>query len=110
MSGYGIFANVKASYSDVENVVVTAQYKFGKSSKIVTLDEVSAGSFKFPVNAVSSQKNRIVYIPVETPDGKYTLTFTITATDAAGNTITDTTTRTLVVKGNMYEDDFTGDS
>ena len=53
---------------------------------------------------------RCIYIPVETADGTYTLTFTVTAKNAAGEALSDTQTATVVVKGNMYEDDFTGDS
>lgn len=109
-SGYGVFADVSANYSDVSNVTVTAQYNFGSASKTVTMAETSSGEYQFPVNAESTQHSRCVYIPVATVDGTYKITFTITAIDAGGNLLTDTMMRTVTVKGNMYQDDFTGDS
>jgi hypothetical protein len=109
-SGYGVFATVNANYGDVNNVTVTAQYNFGSGTRTVTLAETSTGVFQFPVNSESTQHYRCVYIPAATTDGTYTITFTITATDAGGNTLTDTKTNTFIVKGSMFEDDFTGDS
>lgn len=109
-SGYGIFASVSASYSDVTDLKLTATYNFGFGSKSVTLQETSNGVFAFPVNAASPTGSRCVYIPVETADETYTLTITVTAKNAAGEVLTETKTATVVVKGNMYEDDFTGDS
>jgi hypothetical protein len=91
-------------------VSVTAQYNFGSGEKTIALAETATGVFQFPVNAQSTQNYRCVYIPVDTQDGTYTITFTITATDAAGNTLTDTKTNTLIIKGTMYSDDATGDS
>jgi hypothetical protein len=109
-SGYGFFATINADYGDVHNVTVTAMYNFGPGVKSVTLAEPSSGVFQFPSNTESTQLYRCVYIPVETQDGTYTITFTITAMDAAGNTLTDTKTNTITIKGNMYQDDATGDS
>ncbi len=109
-SGYGIFASVSASYSDVTDLKLTATYNFGFGSKSVTLQETSNGVFAFPVNAASPIGSRCVYIPFETADGTYTLTITVTAKNAAGEALPETKTSTVVVKGNMYEDDFTGDS
>ena len=77
---------------------------------IIFESETSKGTFEYPVNAESPLGKRCIYIPVETADGTYTLTFTVTAKNAAGEALSDTQTATVVVKGNMYEDDFTGDS
>lgn len=109
-SGYGIFAEAPVSYNDVSELKVVMTYNFGQGSKTVVLEETSKGIFEYPVNAESPLNKRCVYIPVETADGTYTLTFTVTAKNAAGEELTDTQTATVVVKGNMYEDDFTGDS
>lgn len=109
-SGYGIFAEVPVSYNDVSELKVVMTYNFGQGSKTVVLEETSKGTFEYPVNVESPLNKRCVYIPVETADGTYTLTFTVTAKNAAGEELTDTQTATVVVKGNMYEDDFTGDS
>ena len=105
-NGYGIFASVSASYSDVSALQLTMTYNFGFGSKSVTLQETSNGVFAFPVNAASPTGSRCVYIPVETADGTYTLTITVTAKNAAGEVLTETKTAKVVVKGNMYEDDF----
>ena len=109
-SGYGVFATVNANCGDVTSVIVTAQYNFGSGAKTVTMAETSVGVFQFPVNAESTQHYRCVYIPAATPDGTYTITFNITATDAGGNTLSDTKSNTFAVKGSMFDDDLTGDS
>ena len=109
-SGYGIFAEVPVSYSDVTELKVVVTYNFGKGAKTIVMEETSKGTFEYPVNAESPLGKRCIYIPVETADGTYTLTFTVTAKTAAGEALSDTQTATVVVKGNMYEDDFTGDS
>ena len=109
-SGYGIFAEVPVTYNDVTELKVVMTYHFGSGTKTIVLEETSKGTFEYPVNAESPLNKRCVYIPVETADGTYTLTFTVTAKNAAGELLTDTQTGTVVVKGNMYEDDFTGDS
>lgn len=109
-SGYGIFAEVPVTYNDVTELKVVMTYNFGSGTKTIVLEETSKGTFEYPVNAESPLNKRCVYIPVETADGTYTLTFTVTAKNAAGELLTDTQTGTVVVKGNMYEDDFTGDS
>ena len=109
-SGYGIFAEVPVSYSDVTDLKVVVTYNFGDGAKTIVMEETSKGTFEYPVNAQSPLGKRCVYIPVETADGTYTLTFTVTAKNAAGEALSDTQTATVVVKGNMYEDDFTGDS
>lgn len=109
-SGYGIFAEVPVTYNDVTELKVVMTYNFGSGTKTIVLEETSKGTFEYPVNAESPLNKRCVYIPVETADGSYTLTFTVTAKNAAGELLTDTQTGTVVVKGNMYEDDFTGDS
>lgn len=109
-SGYGIFAEVPVSYNDVTELKVVVTYNFGDGAKTIVMEETSKGTFEYPVNAQSPLGKRCVYIPVETADGTYTLTFTVTAKNAAGEALSDTQTATVVVKGNMYEDDFTGDS
>ena len=109
-SGYGIFAEVPVSYNDVTELKVVVIYNFGDGAKTIVMEETSKGTFEYPVNAQSPLGKRCVYIPVETADGTYTLTFTVTAKNAAGEALSDTQTATVVVKGNMYEDDFTGDS
>ena len=109
-SGYGIFAEVPVSYNDVTELKVVVTYNFGDGAKTIVMEETSKGTFEYPVNAQSPLGKRCVYIPVETADGTYTLTFTVTAKNAAGEVLSDTQTATVVVKGNMYEDDFTGDS
>ena len=109
-SGYGIFAKVPASYNGVTDVKMTMAYNFGDGAKVIAMEETHAGTFEYPVNAQSPLNKRCVYIPVATADGTYTLTFTISGKNAAGEVLTDTQTAAVVVKGNMYEDDFTGDS
>jgi len=108
-SGYGIYANVQADFVDVENVYVTASYNFGKGTKTATLEETSNGRFEFTKNSASPSKYRCVYIPVDTKDKIYTVTFTITGTNADGTAISASKTATITVKGDMYQDDFTGD-
>ena len=109
-SGYGIFATVSASYSGVTDVKLTMTYDFGFGVKTVVLEEAGNGIFEYPINSQSPLGKRCVYIPVETLDGTYTLTFTLTAKNVEGEVLTETSTATVVVRGNMYEDDFTGDS
>ncbi len=108
-SGYGLYADIQSDYADVENVKVTASYNFGKGTKTITLQEVNDNKFEFPVNSSSPTSQRCVYIPVETKDNSYAVTFTITGTNAAGQAVTATKTATITIKGNMHEDDFTSD-
>ena len=89
---------------------MTMTYNFGQGSKTVTLQETSSGMFCFPKNSDSPTNKRCIYIPVDTKDGTYTLTLTFTAKNVAGETLTETKTATITVKGTMYEDDFTGNS
>ena len=109
-SGYGIFAKVPASYNGVTDVKMTMAYNFGNGAKVITMEETAPSLYQYPVNAQSPLDKRCVYIPVATADGTYTLTFTISGKNAADEVLTDTQTAAVVVKGNMYEDDFTGDS
>ena len=60
---------------------------------------------------------RKIYIPVETKDGTYTITFTVRALDPQATALTgsnvyltSTKSTTITVKGDMYSDDFTGNS
>lgn len=109
-SGYGIFADVPVTYSGVSEVKMVMTCDFGDGAKSIVMEETEHGTFAYPINAASPLGRRCVYIPVETADGAYTLTFTATAKNAAGEVLTDTKTATVAVSGNMYEDDFTGDS
>ena len=109
-SGYGIFARVSADYEDVTEVKMVMTYNFGDGRKTIVMDETCEGVFQYPVNAQSPLGKRCVYIPVETADGEYTLTFTLTAQNAAGEELKEVQTAKVKVKGSMYEDDFTGDS
>lgn len=114
-SGYGVTANVSVAASYISDVTVTASYNF-TSAKTVSLENVG-GTWQFPVNGSSVTGARKIYIPVETPDGTYTITFNIKALDPqatalSGHNVYLTATRniTLTIKGSMYEDDFTGNS
>lgn len=114
-SGYGVTANVSVAASYVSDVTVTASYNF-TSAKTVSLENVG-GAWQFPVNGTSVTGARKIYIPVETPDGTYTITFHIKALDPQATALTGsnvyltaTKSVTLTIKGSMYEDDFTGNS
>lgn len=114
-SGYGITANVSVASSYVSNTTVTATYNF-TSAQTVSLEKVG-GTWQFPVNSSSVTGARKIYIPVETKDGTYTITFTVKALDPQATALTgsnvyltDTKTVTLTIDGSMYEDDFTADS
>ena len=114
-SGYGVTANVSVAASYVSDVTVTASYNF-TSAKTVSL-EIVGGAWQFPVNGTSVTGARKIYIPVETPDGTYTITFHIKALDPQATALigsnvylTATKSVTLTIKGSMYEDDFTGNS
>lgn len=114
-SGYGVTANVSVAASYVSDVTVTASYNF-TSARTVSLENVG-GAWQFPVNGTSVTGARKIYIPVETPDGTYTITFHIKALDPQATALTGsnvyltaTKSVTLTIKGSMYEDDFTGNS
>jgi len=114
-SGYGITASLSVSASYVSNTTVTASYNF-TSAKTVSLEYVS-GTWQFPVNSSSATNARKIYIPVDTPDGTYTITFTVKALDPQATALTgsnvyltDTKSVTLTIDGSMYEDDFTANS
>jgi len=114
-SGYGFTASAKVTSQYVSNITVTASYKFISAG--TTALENTGSTFQFPVNNSSATKARKVYVPVDTKDGTYTITFTIKALDPQATALTGsnvyltaTKTVTLVIKGSMHEDDFTGDS
>ena len=109
-SGYGIFTSIRAEYSGVTGVELKLTYNFGEGNETVKLEETGTKTFELPANPSSPTNKRCVYIPVATPDGTYTITLTMTAKNAAGETLTVTATAQIEVKGNMYEDDFTGNS
>jgi uncharacterized membrane protein len=114
-SGYGVTANVSVAASYVSDVTVTASYNF-TSAKTVSLEN-AGGTWQFPVNSASVAGARKIYIPVETKDGTYTITFTVKALDPQATALTgsniyltSTKSITLTIKGDMYQDDVTGDS
>lgn len=114
-SGYGFTVSLPVAASYVSGTTVTASYNF-TSAKTVLLENVG-GTWQFPVNASSVTGARKIYIPVETKDGTYTITFTIKALDPQATALTgsnvyliDTKTVTLTIDGSMYDDDATGDS
>ncbi len=114
-AGYGVTANLSVSSQHVSGMTVTAQYNFGLGSKTVSLQDVG-GTWQFPVNSASTTGARKIYIPVDTADGTYTITFTIKALDPQATALTGsnvylTQTRpaTVTVSGVMYDDDFTAD-
>jgi len=99
----------------VEDVTVTASYNF-TGTKTVSLQN-AGGTWQFPVNSDSVTGARKIYIPVETSDGTYTVSFTVRALDPQATALTGsnvylTQTRTVAVtiEGSMYQDDATGDS
>lgn len=114
-SGYGITASLPVTASHVSGTTVTASYNF-TGAKTIALENVG-GTWKFPVNNSSVTGARKIYIPVETKDGTYTITFTVKALDPQATALTgsnvylnSTKTATITVKGSMFEDDFTGNS
>ncbi|MBP1737501.1 MAG: Fibronectin, type domain protein [Oscillospiraceae bacterium] len=114
-SGYGITASLPVTSSYVSDTTVTASYNF-TFSKTVSLEYVN-GTWQFPVNSSSATSARKIYIPVETKDGTYTITFTVKALDPQATALTgsnvyltSTKSVTLTIKGSMYDDDATGDS
>ena len=114
-SGYGITASLPVTASYVSGTTVTASYSF-TSAKTVSLENVG-GVWQFPVNGSSVTGARKIYIPVETKDGTYTITFTVKALDPQATALTgsnvyltSTKSATVTIRGSMYEDDFTGNS
>jgi hypothetical protein len=108
-SGYGIKVEVPVTAVGVTDVKVVLTYNFGDGTKTVNL--IKYGNlYLLPANSASPTGARVVYIPVETQDGTYTLNITMTAKKVNGETLTDSASSTVTVRGNMYEDDFTGDS
>ena len=114
-SGYGITVSLPVTASYVSGTTVTASYNF-TSPQTVSLEYVN-GTWQFPVNGSSVSGARKIYIPVETPDGTYTVTFTVKSLDPQASALsgynvylTSTKSVTLTVSGCMFEDDFTGDS
>lgn len=108
-SGYGIKVEVPVTAVGVTDVKVVLTYNFGNGAKTVNLIQ-SGSKYVLPANSTSPTGARVVYIPVETQDGTYTLNVTVTAKKVNGETLTDFASSTVTVRGNMYEDDFTGDS
>ena len=114
-SGYGITVSLPVTTSYVSGTTVTASYNF-TSAKTVSL-ESAGGTWQFPVSGSSVTGARKIYIPVETKDGTYTITFTVKALDPQATALTgsnvyltSTKSVTVTIRGSMYEDDFTGNS
>ena len=108
-SGYGIQVSAPVTAQGVTDVRVVLSYDFGGGRQTVVMQK-SGSSYVLPVNGASPTGSRVIYIPVATADATYTLTVTLSAVNAAGETVTDAATSTVTVLGSMYEDDFTGDS
>lgn len=111
-AGYGIETSVGVDSDNVTDVVVKASWDFGQGQTgSATLEKGSDGKWHFPVNPESVTGARKIYIPVETLDGVYYVYFWAEAKDSDGNVVkSDMITVRIVVKGTMYEDDFTGDN
>jgi len=114
-SGYGLTVSLPVTATYVSGTTVTASYNF-TSDKTVSLESVS-GTWQFPVSGSSVTGARKIYIPVETKDGTYTITFTVKALDPQATALTgsniyltSTKSVTVTIRGSMYEDDFTGNS
>lgn len=108
-SGYGIQVEAPVTAVGVTDVQVVLSYNFGSGVKTVRM-ESSGGKYALPANSASPTGAHVVYIPAETQDGTYTLNITVTAKKVNGETLTQSVSSTVTVRGNMYEDDFTGDS
>lgn len=110
-SGYGVFAVLKnVTFENVDNISVKLAYNFGDGKKTVTMQS-SGGNYELPVNAASPTGAKCIYIPVAAKDGSYTITATASGTDVTtGELLTASASGAITVKGNMYEDDFTGNS
>lgn len=114
-SGYGLTVSLPVTASYVSGTTVTASYNF-TGAKTVTLENVGV-AWQFPVNSSSVTGARKIYIPVETKDGTYTITFTVKALDPQATALTgsnvyltSTKSVTVTIRGSMFEDDFTGNS
>ena len=108
-SGYGVVVTATDAVAEyLENVKATLTYDFGEGTKTVTM--VASGSdYVLPVNANSPTGLRCVYIPIDAPDGSYTLTVKLEGYFALEErTVSTSKSYTFTVKGTMYDDDFTG--
>ncbi len=108
-SGYGIKVEVPVTAIAVTNIEVVLSYNFGSGTKTVRM-EPNGSTYVLPVNSASPTRSRVIYIPVETQDGTYTLNVKMTALDVDGIPLVEYESSTVTVRGSMYEDDFTGDS
>jgi hypothetical protein len=108
-SGYGITVEVPVTAIAVTDIEVVLSYNFGSGTKTVSM-EANGNTYVLPINSASPTRSRVIYIPVETKDGTYTLNVKMTALDADGLPLVEYESSTVTVRGSMYEDDFTGDS
>lgn len=63
--------------------------------------------FHLPVDYNSVAKARKIYVPVNTPDGTYDIQIYIDGATYNGKSISKTIHKSITIKGNMYEDDYT---
>jgi len=67
----------------------------------------TSASFYLPINKSSVANARKIYIPANTVDGTYDIAIEIGGATYNGKSISKTIHKKIVVKGNMYEDDYT---
>ena len=106
-SGYGIEAKTDITLTNAKIVEAYATMSNGDRCEMELVD----GELVFVKNKNSKINARRYYIPVETKDGKFDVTIHLTAVSLDDPTfkLTDSYKRTIIIKGSMYEDDFTGD-
>lgn len=106
-SGYGIEAKTDITLTNAKIVEAYATMSNGDRCEM----ELVGGELVFVKNKNSKINARRYYIPVETKDGKFDVTIHLTAVSLDDPTfkLTDSYKRTIIIKGSMYEDDFTGD-
>lgn len=67
----------------------------------------TAVSFYLPKDRSSVTNARKIYIPVETADGTYDIAVYIEGASYKGKPVSKTIYKSITVKGNMYQDDYT---
>jgi hypothetical protein len=67
----------------------------------------TAVSFYLPKNPGSVTNARKIYIPVETADGTYDIAIYIEGASYNGKPVSKTIHKSITVKGNFFEDDYT---
>ncbi|SKC90597.1 Athe_2463 domain-containing protein [Maledivibacter halophilus] len=110
-SGYGI--KVKAKADIVSNYDKPEQIKNIQEAYFYSPNEViemvgSNGRFELPINQRSKIDEKVHYIPVHTPDGNYKISVNLKGASTPGGILNICEDVIIPVKGNMYEDDYTG--